>query len=67
MARRRAAPFSAPALSATVAAWPSALALWELRTTAHVALGTPLGAPTDAPRALMGDLRHLQHQQEGTS
>ena len=55
------------ALSATVAALLSALALWELRTTAHVALGTRLGAPTDAPRALMGDLRHLQQQQEGTS
>jgi hypothetical protein len=50
-----------------VAALLSALALWELRTPAHDALGTRLGAPTDAPRGLMGDLRHLQQQQEGTS
>jgi low temperature requirement protein LtrA len=55
------------ALSATVAALLSALAVWELRTTAHVALGSRLGAPTDAPRALMSDLRPLQQQQEGTS
>jgi hypothetical protein len=58
---------SALALTATVAALLSALALWELRTAAHDALGTQLGALTDAPRVLMGDLRHLQQQQEGTS
>ena len=58
---------SALALSATVAALLSALALWELRTPAGHALGTRLGAPTDAPGGLMGDLRHLQQQPEGTS
>ena len=58
---------SALALSATVAALLSALALWELRPLAHDALGTRLGTPTDAPRGLMGDLRPLQQQQEGTS
>jgi hypothetical protein len=51
-----------------VAALLSALALWELRTPAHAAaLGTRLGTLTDAPRGLMGDLRHVQHQREGTS
>ena len=58
---------SALALSATVAALLGALALWELRTLAHDALGARLGTPTDATRELMGDLRHLQQQQEGTS
>jgi hypothetical protein len=58
---------SALALSATVAALLSALALWELRTPARAALGTRLGTPTDAPRGLIGDIRHLQQQQEGTS
>ena len=43
---------SALALSATVAALLSALALWELRTPAR--------------HALTGELRHLQPQQEGT-
>jgi low temperature requirement protein LtrA len=43
---------SALALSATVAALLSALALWELRTPAR--------------HSLMGELRHLQPQQEGT-
>ena len=58
---------SALALSATAAALLSALALWELRTPAHDALGTRLGAPTDAPRGLMRDLGHLQQRQKGTS
>ena len=58
---------SALALSATVAALLSALALWELRAIAHDALATRLGTSTDATRGLMGDLRHLQQQQEGTS
>jgi hypothetical protein len=58
---------SALALSATVAALLSVLALWELRTPAHDGLGTRLGMPTDAPRRLMRDLRHLQQQQEGTT
>ena len=57
---------SALAVSATVAALLSALALWELRTLAHDALGTRLGTPTDATRGLMSDLRPLQQQQEGT-
>jgi low temperature requirement protein LtrA len=60
------AQISALALSVTVAALLSALALWELRTPAHDALGTRRGAPTVAPRALMRELRHLQQQQEGT-
>ena len=34
---------------------------------AHDALGTRLGTSTDATRGLLGDLRHLQQQQEGTS
>jgi hypothetical protein len=34
---------------------------------AHGVQGTRLGTSTDAPRGLMGDLRHLQQQQEGTS
>jgi low temperature requirement protein LtrA len=58
---------SALALSATVAALLTALALWELGRPPDHALGARLGAPTDAPRPLIGDLRHLQHQQEGTS
>jgi low temperature requirement protein LtrA len=58
---------SALALSATVAALLSAVALWELRTPARLGLGTGLGVPTDAPGVLLGDLRHLQQQQEGTS
>jgi low temperature requirement protein LtrA len=58
------AQISALALSATVAALLGALALWELRTLAHDARGTRLGAPAVAPRALMRDLR--QQQQEGT-
>jgi low temperature requirement protein LtrA len=58
---------SALALSATVAVLLSALALWELRLPAHGALGTRLGTSTDATRGLLGDLRHVQHQQEGTS
>ena len=57
---------SALALSATVAALLSALALWELRAPAHDALGDRLDAPRVAPRALMRDLRHLQQHQEGT-
>ena len=57
---------SALALSVTVAALLSALALWELRTPAHDALGSRRGAPTVASRALMRELRHLQQQQEGT-
>jgi low temperature requirement protein LtrA len=52
---------SALALSAVVAALLSLLALRELR------LGTRLGAPTDAPGVRVGDRRHLQPQQEGTS
>jgi low temperature requirement protein LtrA len=48
---------SALALSATVAALLSALAAWELRTPAHDALGTRLGALGNARRGLMGDLR----------
>jgi low temperature requirement protein LtrA len=52
---------SAVALSAVVAALLSLLALWELR------LGTRLGSPTDAPGVRVGDRRHLQPQQEGTS
>ena len=60
------AQISALALSATVAALLSALALWELRTPAHDAVGARSGAPAVAPRALMRDLRHLQQQQEGT-
>ena len=58
---------SALALNATVAALLAALALWELQTPAGHALGTRLGAPTDAPGGLMGDLRHVQQQPEGTS
>ena len=58
---------SALALSAAVAALLTGLAIWELRTPAHHALGTRLGAPTDAPRSLVGHLQHLQQQQEGTS
>jgi low temperature requirement protein LtrA len=46
------AQMSALALSATVAALLSALALWELRTL--------------APHSFFGELRHLQPQQEGT-
>jgi hypothetical protein len=57
---------SALALTAIVAGLLSALALWELRTPAHDAIGTRLGPPTDALRGLMGDRRHLQQQQEGT-
>jgi low temperature requirement protein LtrA len=57
------AQISALALSATVAAVLSALALWELRT--HGALATRLSTPAVAPRALMRDLRHHQQQQEG--
>jgi len=41
---------SALALSATVAAVLSALALWEMRTPARQALGDPTGAPTDRRR-----------------
>jgi predicted small integral membrane protein len=59
------AQISALALSATVAALLSALALWELRTPAHDARGTRLGAPTVASRVLMRDLGQLQQQQEG--
>ena len=59
------AQISALALSATVAALLSALAPWELPTTAHDALGARVGAPAVAPGALMRDLRHLQQQQEG--
>jgi low temperature requirement protein LtrA len=59
------AQISALALSATVSALLSALALWELRTPAHDAVGARSGAPAVAPRALMRDLRHLQQQQEG--
>jgi hypothetical protein len=60
------AQVSALALSATVAALLGALALWELRTLAHDARATRLGAPLVAPRALMRDLRHLQQQPEGS-
>jgi hypothetical protein len=61
------AQISALALSAIVAASLSALALSELRALAHDAPGTRLGAPPDAARGLMGELRPLQQQQEGTS
>jgi low temperature requirement protein LtrA len=57
---------SALALSATVAAVLSALALWELGVHARQALRIRLGAPTGAPDGLIGDLRHLQGQHEGT-
>jgi low temperature requirement protein LtrA len=57
---------SALALSALVAALLSALALWELRATAHP-LGARLGSPTDAAHAPVCDLGLLQQQQEGTS
>jgi low temperature requirement protein LtrA len=57
---------SALALSATVAAVLSALALWELGVPARQALRIRLGAPTGAPDGLIGDLRHLQGQHEGT-
>jgi hypothetical protein len=36
-------------------------------STLFHALGTRLGTSTDATRGLLGDLRHVQHQQEGTS
>jgi low temperature requirement protein LtrA len=55
---------SALALSATVAALLSALALWELQAPAHGTLGILLGSPTDAPHGLIGDLRHAQQQEE---
>jgi low temperature requirement protein LtrA len=58
---------SALALSATVAALLTLLALWELRVPAHHALGTRPGSPTDAPGVLVSHLRHHQHQQEGTT
>ena len=58
---------SALALSATVAALLSALALWELRGPARHGLGTGLGCPTDASGGLVGDLRHVQQQQEAAS
>ena len=54
---------SALALSATVAALLSALALWELRPHAQ---GSDWGADGRAGRPHR-DLRHLQQQQEGTS
>ncbi|HMJ34916.1 MAG TPA: low temperature requirement protein A [Baekduia sp.] len=60
------AQVSALALSAMVAALLAALALWELRAPAHP-LGPRPGSPTDAPLASVGDLRHLQQQQEGTT
>jgi low temperature requirement protein LtrA len=50
------AQISALALSAIVTALLSALALWELRTQARDALAAGLGAPTEAPRGLTGDL-----------
>ena len=56
---------SALALSATVAALLSALALWELRT--REVPGVRLGTHTDATGALGRDLGIRQHQQEGTS
>jgi uncharacterized protein YbjT (DUF2867 family) len=59
------AQMSALALSATVAGLLSALALWELRTLARNALGTRLGAPTDAPGGVTVDLRHVQQPQQG--
>ena len=58
---------TALALSATVAALLSGLALWELREPARQRLGTGLGCPTDAPGGLMGDLRHVQQPQEAVS
>ena len=59
------APLSSQVTALALTALLGALALWELQARA---LGTRLGAPTDAPRGLMGDLRHLQpQQQEGTS
>jgi low temperature requirement protein LtrA len=51
---------SALALSATVAALLSTLALWELRTPSRDARDTRLGAPADAAGGLVGDLRSLQ-------
>jgi hypothetical protein len=57
---------SALALSATVASLLVALALWELRTSAHQGLGIRLGSSTDAPGAVLGDPRHVQPQPEGT-
>jgi hypothetical protein len=47
---------SALALSATVAALASALALWELRKPARHPLGVGLGSPTDACDGRLGDL-----------
>jgi low temperature requirement protein LtrA len=60
---------SALALTAVVAALLSALALWELRTSApeHALLGTRLGPATDAPATRVGDLGLQHHQQEGTT
>jgi low temperature requirement protein LtrA len=57
---------SALALSATVAALLSALAVWEQWGPTRYALGARLGASTDAPRGPVGDSRHIQ-QQEGTA
>jgi hypothetical protein len=56
---------SALALSAIVASLLIALALWELRTSAHRGLGIRLGSSTDAPGALLGDPQHVQQQPEG--
>lgn len=57
---------SALTLSATVAGLLSALALWELRRSARGTLGIRLGPPTDATGALIGDLRHVQQQEESS-
>jgi hypothetical protein len=46
--------------------WAWIYTTWELRTPAHPALGTRLGAPTDATGGLMGDLWHVEQQPEGT-
>jgi low temperature requirement protein LtrA len=58
---------SALVLSATVTAVLSALALWELRSPATDGARIRLRTPAATRGALAGELRHLQHQQEGTS
>jgi hypothetical protein len=51
---------SALALSATVTALLSALALWELRASGHDARAARLGAPTLASPGPISDLRRLR-------
>ena len=60
------AQISALALSATIAALLTALALWELRTPVRHGARTRLAAVSHAAGGVLHDLRYVQHQQEGT-